>query len=121
MDFKTVVKDTGYTIFDGMIKIDHESRGTITRLEEHALHLSPKARSDSIPGLRIDTNDVAKAGHASTSGQVDEDILFYMRSRGITRADAVHMIVMGFFEPVFDRIPSAELREEVATLVEGKI
>ena len=121
MNFKSVVKDDGYTTFDGMIKIDHNSRGTVSRLEEHALHLSPKARSDSIPGLMIDTNDVAKAGHASTSGQVDEDILFYMRSRGITRADAVHMIVMGFFEPVFDRIPLAELREEVATLVEGKI
>jgi Fe-S cluster assembly protein SufD len=121
MNFKTVVKDDGYSTFDGMIKIDHDSRGTVSRLEEHALHLSPKARTDSIPGLIIDTNDVAKAGHASTSGQVDEDILFYMRSRGISRADAVHMIVMGFFEPVFDRIPSADLREEVATWVEEKI
>lgn len=121
MDFKTVVKDNAYATFDGMIKIEHESRGTVSRLEEHALHLTPKARSDSIPGLRIDTNDVLRAGHASTSGEVDEEQLFYMRSRGIPRDEAIHMIVMGFFEPVLDRIPSEELRERLGALIEAKI
>lgn len=121
MNFKTVVKDTGYTTFDGMIKIEHASRGTISRLEEHALHLSPKARSDSIPGLKIDTNDVAQAGHASTSGQVDEEQLFYMRSRGIDRDVAIHMIVTGFFEPVIDRIPLESLRERIGAMVESRI
>lgn len=121
MDFKTVVKDLGYAVFDGMIKIEKGSRGTASRLEEHALHLSPKARNDSIPGLMIDTNDVARAGHASTSGQIDDEMLFYMQSRGIRRAEAVHMIVTGFFEPVLDRIPIAELRERVAAAVEAKL
>jgi Fe-S cluster assembly protein SufD len=121
MDFKTVVKDSAYATFDGMIKIEHDSKATVSRLEEHALHLTPKARSDSIPGLKIDTNDVARAGHASTSGEVDEEQLFYMRSRGISRTDAINMIVMGFFEPVLDRIPSEELRERVGSLIEAKI
>jgi Fe-S cluster assembly protein SufD len=121
MDFKTVVTGAGYTVFDGMIKIEKGSRGTISRLEEHAIHLSDKARSDSIPGLMIDTNDVQRAGHASTSGQIDEEMLFYMRSRGIGRDDAVHMIVMGFFEPVLDRIPLEEMRERVAGVIEAKI
>lgn len=121
MDFKTVVKDQSYTTFDGMIKIEHQSRATVSRLEEHALHLSPKARSDSIPGLMIDTNDVAKAGHASTSGEVDEEQLFYMRSRGIPRDDAIHLIVTGFFEPVLDRIPHDALRRRIADMIEAKI
>ncbi len=121
MDFKTVVKDTGYTTFDGMIKIEHESRGTISRLEEHALHLSPKARSDSRPGLMIDTNDVAQAGHASTSGQVEEEQLFYMQARGIPRDEAMHMIVMGFFGPVVERIPSENLRERIISMIEARI
>jgi Fe-S cluster assembly protein SufD len=121
MDFKTVVNGDGYTVFDGMIKIEKQSRGTISRLEEHAIHLSEKARSDSIPGLKIDTNDVQRAGHASTSGQVDEEMLFYMRSRGIDRDEAIHMIVTGFFEPVLDRIPLEELRERVAEVIEAKI
>ncbi len=121
MNFKTVVKDSAYAIFDGMIKIEHNSRGTSTRLEEHALHLSPKARSDSIPGLKIDTNDVQRAGHASTSGQVDDEQLFYMLSRGIKREDAIHMIVTGFFEPVLDQIPLEELRERIGAAIEAKI
>ncbi|MEN9933539.1 MAG: hypothetical protein RLZZ387_118 [Chloroflexota bacterium] len=121
MDFKTVVKDTAYATFDGMIKIEHDSKATVSRLEEHALHLTPNARSDSIPGLKIDTNDVARAGHASTSGEVDEEQLFYMRSRGISRADAINIIVMGFFEPVLDRIPNENLRERVGALIEAKI
>lgn len=121
MDFKTVVKDHGYAVFDGMIKIEKGSRGTISRLEEHALHLSPDARNDSIPGLMIDTNDVQRAGHASTSGQIDEELLFYMQSRGIKRAAAVHMIVNGLFEPVLERIPLEDLRERVSATIEAKI
>lgn len=121
LDFKTVVNDGGYSTFDGMIKIEHDSKGTSTRLEEHALHLGPNARSDSIPGLMIDTNDVQRAGHASTSGQVDEEQLFYMLSRGIKRDEAVRMIVMGFFEPILDRIPSDTLREQLTDRIESKI
>jgi len=121
LDFKTVVDDQGYSTFDGLIIIEHESRGTSTRLEEHALHLGPKARSDSIPALKIDTNDVVRAGHASTSGQVDEEQLFYMLSRGIKRDDAIKMIVMGFFEPVLDRIPLEDVRGRIVAAVESKI
>jgi Fe-S cluster assembly protein SufD len=121
MQFKTVVNDAGYSIFDGMIKIEHESKATSTRLEEHALHLNPRARNDSIPGLKIDTNDVLKGGHASTSGDVDEMQLFYMQARGIGRDDAKRMIVMGFFEDALSGIPLDELREELTAIIEGKI
>lgn len=121
LDFKTVVMDEGYSVFDGMVKIEHDSRDTITRLEEHAIHLTPKARSDSIPGLKIDTNNVTSAGHASTSGQVEEEQLFYMQSRGISRDEAIRVIVMGFFEPVLDAIPLDELRETLAVAIEASI
>ena len=121
MQFKTVVNDTGYSVFDGMIKIEHESAATSTRLEEHALHLSPNARNDSIPGLKINTNSVLKGGHASTRGDVDDEQLFYMQARGISRADAKRMIVMGFFSPALDSIPLAGLREELESIIEQKI
>jgi Fe-S cluster assembly protein SufD len=120
MDFKTVVDDAGYSTFDGMVKIERSGQGTNSRLEEHAIHLSSQSRSDSIPGLQIDANDV-KAGHASTSGQIDEEQLFYMLSRGIRRDEAIHMIVTGFFEPVIERIPLADLRERAAAAIEAKI
>lgn len=121
MDFKTVVNDKGYSVFDGMIKIEHGSQGTVTRLEEHAIHLSPTSRSDSIPGLKIDTNDVAQAGHASTSGQVEDEQLFYMQTRGIQKDDARRLIVMGFFEPALNAIPVEELRDSLAAAIEAKI
>jgi Fe-S cluster assembly protein SufD len=121
MQFKTVVSGNGYSVFDGMIKIEHESSATSTRLEEHALHLSPLARNDSIPGLKIDTNSVLKGGHASTSGDVDEEQLFYMQARGISKADAKRMIVMGFFSPALDSIPVEALRMEIEAAIEAKI
>ncbi len=121
MDFRTVVAGKGYSVFDGMIKIERESRGTITRLEEHAVHLTPEARSDSIPGLKIDTNDVASAGHASTSGQIDDEQLFYMQTRGIKRDDAVRMIVMGLFEPALTAIPVEAVRTALTAAIEAKI
>jgi Fe-S cluster assembly protein SufD len=121
MQFKTVVNEQGYSVFDGMIKIEHESKATSTRLEEHALHLNPQARNDSIPGLMIDTNDVLKGGHASTSGDVDDEQLFYMQARGLSRSEAQRMIVMGFFDPALATVPFESLREEITDAVEARI
>lgn len=121
MQFKTVVNHHGYSIFDGMIKIEEATEATATRLEEHALHLSPESRNDSIPGLKIDSNDVLRGGHASTSGDVDEMQLFYMQARGISRTEAKRMIVMGFLAPALDTIPVEGLRDELTSLIEAKI
>lgn len=120
MNFHTVVDQQGYSTFDGMVRIERSGQRTNSRLEEHALHLSSESRSDSIPGLQIDANDV-KAGHASTSGQIDEEQLFYMLSRGIRRDEAIHMIVVGFFEPVIERIPVEVLRDRISAAIEAKI
>lgn len=120
LEFKTAVSDTGYSVFDGMVKIEKGAQGTNSRLEEHALHLSEKARNDSIPGLEIDANDV-KAGHASTSGQIDPEQIFYMQARGLNVAEATRMIVMGFFEPVLEQIPIEEVRERLAEEIEQRV
>jgi len=121
VDFRTFVKDESYSVFDGMIRILDGSRATVTRLEEHAIHLSPAARSDSIPGLRIDTNDVTRAGHACTSGQIDEEQIFYMQSRGINTFEAMRMIVMGVFEPALNAIPREDIRTLLIETIEAKI
>jgi Fe-S cluster assembly protein SufD len=64
---------------------------------------------------------VLKGGHASTSGDVDDEQLFYMQARGINRDEAKRMIVMGFFSPALDSIPLEELRAELEQIIEGKI
>jgi len=121
ISFKTVVTEQSYSVFDGTIKIEQDSKNTISRLEEKAIHLSPDSRSDSIPGLRIDTNNLERAGHASTCGYIDEEQLFYLQSRGLSKNEAIHMIIMGFFEPVLQAIPLEELRATVANTIESKI
>ena len=120
IDWKSAVSDTAYVVFDGMIDIEKGAQGTNSDLRDAALHLSDKARSDSIPGLEIDANEV-KAGHGSTSGQIDEEQLFYLMARGLSRAEATRMILMGFFASVVERIPYDEVRDRVLNLIETKL
>ncbi len=120
IEWKTAVADTGYAVFDGMIKIDKTAQGTNSDLRDNVLHLSPAARSDSIPGLEIDANEV-KAGHGSTSGQVDEEQVFYLRTRGMSRQAAVSAIVLGFFASIVERVPLDDVRDRVLELIEAKL
>jgi Fe-S cluster assembly protein SufD len=120
IDWKSAVSDTAYVVFDGMIDIEKGAQGTNSDLRDAALHLSGNARSDSIPGLEIDANEV-KAGHGSTSGQIDEEQLFYLMARGLSRAEATRMIVLGFFASVVERIPFDEVRDRVLDLIEAKM
>jgi Fe-S cluster assembly protein SufD len=120
IDFRSAVSDTAYVVFDGMIDIEKGAQGTNSDLRDAALHLSDKARSDSIPGLEIDANEV-KAGHGSTSGQIDEEQLFYLMARGLSREEATRMIVIGFFSSVVERIPLDDVQDRVLELIEAKM
>ena len=119
IQWKSAVADTAYVVFDGMINIEHGAQGTNSDLRDAVLHLSPKARSDSIPGLEIDANEV-KAGHGSTSGQIDDEQLFYLRARGLSRTEATRMIVLGFFASIVERVPIDEVRDRVLELIDSK-
>ncbi len=118
--WKSAVADDAYVVFDGMINIEKGAQGTNSDLRDNVLHLTSKARSDSIPGLEIDANEV-KAGHGSTSGQVDEEQLFYLRARGLSREEAMRTIVMGFFASIVEAIPVEDLRDTVMSLIEEKL
>ncbi len=120
IDWRSAVADTAYVVFDGMIDIEKGAQGTNSDLRDAALHLSDKARSDSIPGLEIDANEV-KAGHGSTSGQIDEEQLFYLMARGLSREVATQMIVLGFFSAVVERIPLDDVQERVLELIQAKM
>ena len=82
--------------------------------------LSPDAQATPIPGLEIEANDV-RCTHGATVGQVDEQQLFYLMSRGLTRADAQREIVRGFFEPVLARIASEPVRDSLAAALDARI
>jgi len=102
--------------FEGLIQIDPGAQRTHTYLQIHSMMLSPKARVDAIPSVLVSSDDVS-ASHGGTVGELDENAIFYMQSRGLDRSAAVRVIVEGFFEPQI-----AELADEpLAELVRAKV
>jgi FeS assembly protein SufD len=110
--FKGVLNDRARVAFNGMIRIWPQGQKTNAYLQDHTLHLSDECRSESVPGLEIEANDV-HASHGATSGQIDAEQLFYLMARGIPEEEARRMIVQGFYEPVLEQIPLEQLRAAV--------
>ena len=118
--YKEVLRDDSRVIWRGMIKVDEAAQQTDGYQRSDALMLSSDARCDSIPGLEIEADDV-RCTHGATTGRVDEEQIFYAQSRGIGENEAMHMIVEGFFQQVYDRIPIEIVRETLSTAVQGKL
>lgn len=114
-----VLKGESQSIFKGMVKIRKGAKNSHSYLAHHAMLLDKRARSDAIPGLDIDTNEV-KATHSASVAQIDEDQIFYLEARGLPKDEAKKLIVIGFFEPVLSRIPIEFAREGAKFTVEGK-
>ena len=117
---KAAATGAGQGRFLGNIRIAKAAQQTQASLSDDALLLSQRAHIDSIPALEIAANDV-KAFHGATVGALDDDVIFYMTSRGIDRASAERMIALGFFEPVVERFPSESLRETLREALQRKI
>jgi Fe-S cluster assembly protein SufD len=106
--------------FEGLIQIDPGAQQTHTYLQIHSMMLSPKARVDAIPSVLVSADDVS-ASHGGSVGELDEDAIFYMQSRGLDRAAAVRLLVEGFFEPVVGELRDEPLEELVRSKVAEKL
>lgn len=115
---KSVLKDTSKSLFKGMIKIGKDGKGTESYLAGHAILLDKGSKSDSIPGLEIETNEV-KATHSASVAQIDENQIYYLSTRGLTREGAKREIVSGFLEPL-SRKMGPTIRAWVNYLIENK-
>lgn len=118
--YKGALQDSSRVVWRGMIKVDHGAQKTDGYQRNDNLMLSDHARSDSIPGLEIEADDV-RCTHGSTTGRVDEEQIFYARCRGLTRKEAIRMIVAGFFQQVFDRITIETVREALGQAIGRRI
>lgn len=118
--YKTALQGCSRTVWRGMIQVDPIAQQTDAYQRNDNLMLSPMARSDSIPGLEIEADDV-RCTHGSTAGRVNEEQLFYATSRGYTRKEAVRMIVAGFFQQVFDRIPIQSVRDALGKAIGRRV
>jgi FeS assembly protein SufD len=115
---KSVMKDTSKSLFKGMIKIGKDGKGTESYLSGHAILLDKGAKSDSIPGLEILTNEV-RATHSASVAQIDENQIFYLTTRGLSREGAKREIVSGFLEPL-SRKMGPTIRAWINYLIENK-
>jgi FeS assembly protein SufD len=115
---KSVMKDTSKSLFKGMIRIGKEAKASESYLAGHAILLDKGAKSDAIPGLEIQTNEV-KATHSASVAQLDENQIFYLMSRGLSREGAKREIVSGFLEPL-SRKMGPTIRAWINYLIENK-
>jgi Fe-S cluster assembly protein SufD len=118
--YKAALQDHSRTVWRGMIKVDKPAQRTDAYQRNDNLLLAPTARTDSIPGLEIEADDV-RCTHGSTSGRVDDEQIFYAMTRGYTRQEAVRMIVAGFFQQIFDRISIQSVRDALAEAIGSRV
>jgi Fe-S cluster assembly scaffold protein SufB len=115
---KSVMKDKSKSLFKGMIKIDKNGKSAESYLAGHAILLDKGAKSDTIPGLEIETNEV-RATHSASVAQIDENQIFYLMCRGLSNEEAKREIVSGFLEPL-SRKMGPTIRAWVNYLIENK-
>ena len=118
--FKGALRDTARVVWRGMIRVEEGAQKTNAYQENRNLLLSKTAHADSIPGLEILANDV-RCTHGATLGQVDRELLFYLMTRGLNRAEAERVIVRGFFQDVLDRVELEPVRDALAAALEARI
>lgn len=118
--YKGGLQERSRIIWRGMIKVDRDAQKTDGYQRNDNLILSEDARTDSIPGLEIEADDV-RCTHGSTTGRVDDELIFYARTRGYTKNEAIRMIVGGFFQQVFDRITIESVRDALGEAIGRRI
>jgi Fe-S cluster assembly protein SufD len=109
------------TVWIGDVLIRPEATGTDTYEYNRNLVLTDGAHADSVPNLEILTGEVVGAGHASTSGRLDDEHIFYLQARGIPFDEARRLVIRGFFGEMIARIGVPELEERITTAIEEEL
>ncbi len=118
--FKGALKGRSRSVWQGMIFVAPGAQKTDGYQANRNLVLSDQARADSIPGLEILADDV-RCTHGATVGKLEQEPLFYLKSRGIPQAEAEKLVVEGFFDPIFQRIPFEGVRERFQDYIVAKM
>jgi Fe-S cluster assembly protein SufD len=121
--FKGAVEDEAQSVYSGLIRIRKDAQKSNANQSNRNLVLTEGAEAKSVPNLEIEADDV-KCSHASTVGPIDDEQLYYLASRGIPPEEAERLIVLGFFDDVFEQLPLpslvAPLRRSVIEKIEHR-
>jgi len=111
-----VLRDRASARVRGLIKIKKKAQGSDDFLEERTLLLGKEARIEALPYLEIEADEV-RASHAAASSAVDEEQLFYLRSRGLNQAEAERLLVAGFFQKAIAAGEDKKLRSKLEKVI----
>lgn len=115
-----VLLDKSHIVFNGVGFIVKGATGSNAYQSSRMLTLSSEAKADANPMLLIDENDVM-AGHGASLGRIDEEQLYYLQSRGLTRKESSRLLVHGFLSPVISELTVDKIKELVTILIDEKI
>ena len=117
--YKNALTDRARTTFGGLIRVEPHAHFTDAYQKVRNLLLSDDAEANSMPGLEILADNV-RCTHGATSGQIDEEELFYLRTRGIPTKTAHRLIVTGFLSEVIERLDQPAIGAHLHRLIEEK-
>lgn len=117
---KSALFDESEVDYVGNLKIEKNSHSTDCYLAHHTLMLSKNAKTNSIPCLEIETDDV-KAGHAATIGNIDEELTFYLESRGLDKKSAKILLIKNFLESELKHIPDEKSQKSLIEKIEKSL
>jgi len=118
--YKGILAGRAKSVFNGRIIVDQDAQKTDARQSNRNLLLSDDAVVNSNPQLEIFADDV-RCTHGSTVGQLDEEAVFYLRSRGIGHDEAVQLLTLAFAGEILARVPVVELRERLEKVVTARL
>jgi Fe-S cluster assembly scaffold protein SufB len=118
--WKGVLTGDSRASYEGLIHIIPKATEVDTYLQTHQMLLSPRAKGDAIPSLIVEVDNV-RASHGGTVGELDPEQIFYMMTRGVPRAEAVRVLVEGYFEEVVQRLDDPGLESLVRRRIAEKL
>ena len=118
--FKYILDEQSHGIFSGIIVVQPDAQKTLSRQTNKSICLTPEAMVNSRPQLEIYADDV-KCGHGATTGQLDQEALFYMKQRGIDEDTARMMLLSAFVQDVVDEIHLDVLREKMKDMIDRRL
>jgi Fe-S cluster assembly protein SufD len=118
--FRGILSDRSSAVWRGMIKVDPGAQRTDAFQESRNLLLSKRAHADAIPGLEILANDV-RCTHAAAIAQIDREQLFYLRSHGLSEANAQRLVIEGFLQALVERLEEGPVRQAVGAALERRL
>lgn len=117
---KSVLFDSSRLNYEGLIKIAKDAQKSNAYQKNQNLLLGEKAWADSRPKLEILANDV-RCTHGATIGNINQEVLYYLKTRGISESKAESLVIDGFFQEVLSRIPDQKIKEKLEKAIITKI